>query len=65
MTLAIRMALYALFSSLGTISWLAWNPATGVLTVQVDGLAQAAIAYGGFLATFLWSRIAKRRGGIT
>lgn len=65
MTLAIRMALYAFFSSLGTISWLAWNPVTGVLTVQVDGLAQASIAYAAFLATFLWSRVAKRKGGVT
>lgn len=65
MTLFIRMALYFLLSGIGTISWLGWDPASGVLTVHVDGLAQAATAYLAFIGTFVVSRIAKRRGGDT
>lgn len=65
MALFIRMALYFLSSALGTISWLNFNQATGVLTIQVDGLAQAAAAYAAFIATFVWSRIAKRKSGVT
>lgn len=65
MALFIRMALYFLFSSIGTISWLAWDPSSGVLSVHVDGLAQATVGYLAFIGTFVVSRIAKRRGGDT
>lgn len=65
MTLIIRMVLYFVLASVGTISWLDWDPVTGILSVHVEGAAQAIVAYAGFVATFVVSRIAKRRGGKT
>lgn len=65
MALFIRMALYFVLAGAGTVSWLDWNPTTGILSVHVEGLAVALPTYAGFVATFLFSRIAKRRGGQT
>lgn len=65
MALFIRMALYFALSAVGSISWLDWDPTVGTLTVHVEGLAVALPAYAGFIATFVWSRVVKRKGGAT
>ncbi|SIT74825.1 hypothetical protein [Pontibaca methylaminivorans] len=65
MALFIRMALYFVLAGAGTVSWLDWDPGTGILSVHVEGLALALPSYAGFIVTFLFSRVAKRRGGQT
>lgn len=65
--LYIRMALYPAAGYLAAQSdAIAWDPATGTLALNIDqGAMLLATATAGFVATYLWSRAAKSRGGAT
>ncbi len=65
MALLIRMALYYLFGALSGLGWLHWDAASHMLTIDVDAAIPAVLGIAGFGGTFLWSRIAKARGGAT
>lgn len=65
MSLLIRMALYYAFAALSGAGFVQWDAGKGIATIYVDELVPAVIGLAGFVGTFLWSRIAKARGGKT
>lgn len=65
MTLFIRMGLYFIFGNLAALGYLQFDQITGTVTIEVNNLAPTLIGGAGYLATFVWSRIAKRKGGAT
>lgn len=65
MMLYIRMALYALFAGLAGAAIGDFEAATGTYTITVDQLLEIIGPIVGFIATFIASRVAKKRGGAT
>ena len=65
MTLFIRMGLYFIFGNLAALGYLDFDQITGTVTIEVNNLAPTLIGVAGYAATFVWSRIAKKRGGAT
>lgn len=65
MMLAVRMLLYFVFSNLAGRGFIIFDQAADSVTFQVTDLAVFIAGIVGFAATFLWSRIAKARGGKT
>ena len=65
MLLFVRMGLYYMFAALSGAGFLQWDSLTGTATIYVDDLAPAVIGLLGFVGTFVWSRVAKARGGKT
>lgn len=65
MSLAIRMILYALSAFVSGYGFASFDSSQGLLTINIDQLA--SIVAGGvvFIGTFIGSRIAKARGGVT
>jgi hypothetical protein len=59
MSLAIRMAFYALFSGLASIGLVDFDAATGDVEFNIYSMEMALIGFGGFIATFISSRFAK------
>lgn len=64
--LAVRVLLYLIAVPLAAWPFVAVDPAAGTITIHLSDLAVAASG-GGVIggATFVWSRIAKMRGGAT
>lgn len=63
--LFIRLALYWLAGNISAVGWMTFDRAAGTLTVNLNSLS---IVMAGVLvaaATWLWSRVAKSRGGMT
>ena len=65
MGLFFRMALYLVFAGLAGAGVGSFEQATGDFTVNADDLALTLLGLAGYAGTFVWSRIAKRRGGLT
>ena len=66
MFLTVRMILYFAFGSLSGMGLgISFDPASGMASVHVDTLSNVLIGFGGFVATFAASRLAKARGGKT
>lgn len=65
MILFVRMALYMIFGSIAGQGWLDFDPITGMLTIDINHLGPILVGVGGSAATFVWSRIIKRKGGQT
>lgn len=65
MALLVRMVFYYVFAALSGAGWLHFDPIEGVATIRLDELGPALVGGAGFAATYVWSRIAKRRGGKT
>ena len=65
MALAIRMILYFVFGSLAGQGWLEFDQVTGIVTIDVNHIGPLLVGAGGTVATFIWSRIAKAKGGKT
>ena len=65
MTLFIRMGLYFVFGNLAALGYLHFDQVTGIVTIEVNNLAPTLIGVAGYAGTFVWSRVAKKRGGAT
>lgn len=65
MFLYIRMALYFAFSWMAGLGYGEMDQAGGTFTISLDQSAQVLAGIGGFVATFIASRIAAARGGKT
>lgn len=59
MSLAIRMVLYALFTTLSNQGVDIYNPETDEITFRVEDLALVLSGITGFVLTFVSSRFAK------
>lgn len=65
MGLFVRMSLYLVFGGLAGMEFGTFNDATGDYTVNVEDVKGVLMSLFGFVGTFVWSRIAKARGGTT
>lgn len=65
MMLLVRMVLYALSAGLAGYGIGTYDAGAGVYSVSLDQLSEVIAGAGAFIATFVASRIAKRRGGAT
>lgn len=65
MALAVRMVLYFIFPVLASQGFVVFDQATGTVTFKIEDVVMLATGLAGFVATFGWSRIAKRKGGAT
>lgn len=61
----IRMLLYFVFGACAGQGVGVFDETTGSFTVEVNDLATLLTGVGGYLGTFLSSRIAKARGWLT
>ena len=65
MALLIRMGLYLIFGALAGAGIGSFETDSGSYSVNADDLATVLLGLAGYAATFVWSRIAKARGGAT
>lgn len=65
MFLAIRMVLFFLFAGTAAQGVAIFDPAAGTLTFDIENLTAVIIGVSGYGGTFLSSRWAKARGGLT
>lgn len=66
--LTVRMALYLICGAIAGMGGpVTFDAATGLLTVDINAasISIAAISLGGYVLTFIGSRIAKRNGSAT
>ena len=59
------MVLYFFFASLSSQGVDVYDPQTGIISFHIEELVTVLTGLGGFIATFLGSRWAKKRGGAT
>ena len=60
--LVIRMALYPIFGALAGAGFVAFDDATGDVALNLEQLATVLAGFVGVGLTWLWSRVAKRKG---
>lgn len=65
MTLYIRMALYLIFGALAGQGLVVFDQTAGTVTFNIEDVVTVLSGLGGFVATFIVSRVAKARGGKT
>lgn len=66
MLLAVRLFLYAASGAVATNSDFAtWDATAHVLSIHIDKLPVAALAAMIFGGSFAWSRVEKKKGGLT
>lgn len=66
MLLAIRLALYAASGAVATNSDFAtWDATAHVLSIHIDRLPLASLSAIMFGGSFWWSRVEKKKGGLT
>ncbi|MCK9543698.1 MAG: hypothetical protein M0R03_16890 [Novosphingobium sp.] len=65
MTLTVRMILYFLFAGAASQGVAVFDADAGTLTFEIESLTAAVSGVIGFAGTFIASRWAKLRGGLT
>lgn len=65
MFLAIRMILFFLFAGIAGQGIAVFDPDAGTLTFELESLTATVTGLIGFIGTFISSRWAKARGGLT
>lgn len=63
--LFIRMLLYPIAGWIAGTGFATFDKATGILTFDVSNVAQILAGLAIYAATWVWSRIASARGGVT
>jgi len=57
------MLLYFAFTTLANQGFVLFDQAAGVVSFKIEDVVMIATGLAGFVATFLWSRVAKAKGG--
>lgn len=65
MALYVRMGLYLLFGVIAGNGLGVYDQAAGTITFNVNDLEPLITGIVGYGATFVWSRVAKAKGGKT
>jgi hypothetical protein len=65
MSLYIRMGLYLVFGVLAGQGLVLFDADTGTVSFKIDDLLVIGTALVGYFGTFLSSRVAKAKGGMT
>ena len=65
MSLYIRMGLYLAFGVLAGQGLVIFDASTGTVSFQIDDVLVIGTALAGYFGTFLASRAAKAKGGVT